>query len=74
MAPVGQTFSHAPHLPLVRRMQCAALMVARLGMAWGKGMPMAVVKLTFSLKASGTLRLGHFSSHAPQPVHLVQST
>ena len=49
-------------------------MVARFGMAWGKGMLMAVVKPTFSLKRSGTFLLGHFSVQVPQPVHWDQST
>ena len=74
MAFVGHTLAQTPHLPVVSFLQYCGLMLARLGMACGNGMLMAVVLPTFSLKWSGTFLVGHFSVQVPQPVHLDQST
>jgi hypothetical protein len=49
-------------------------MAAFLGMACGKGMLMDGALQRPSLNLSGSLRLGHFSTHRPQPVQSFQFT
>ena len=70
----GQILAQMPHLPVLNLMQLAGSMEAFLGMAWGKGMLMAVVGPIYSLKGSGLFLAGHFYMQAPQPVQAFQST
>jgi len=49
-------------------------MFATFGTAWAKGISIALRLFKLRLKAFGTFLLGHFSIHAPHPVHLVSST